>query len=487
MTVSSALSVIRRSTAPLVLKPTNAQVTLSITKRVQLRREIPTTWSTGIIRNIGHHSLPNLQRTTRHHPARHRPLNMVRIPLHSKIRNTNLIRQPLHQTRNAKVICRQVVVVDVQFVVAAVIDVLPLKFWVGGDEPGRGGVGFGLGDVLAVGTWGGDGGAGEFHADRAGSRGGVVVDFVEPDEVIGPGHVRVAGHENVVGDLCEYDQFCGSERGRAITYVILVEVLQSAILVRKISIPCIIVQRIDVTGSNRFVLARENGLRANETPCRTTSLRFGELVIEPGLLSSTHHGAAGVVADLVDVVTMSCHNAVSRLHASYSRIPVEISDRSVIITSIQHDKVDQSAQVERSPDAKIVVHLHLSDWHPLEVCTNGIHLPLVEADMLATKLNVVLEVARFSVVLVGDTVTVSLVGDFMVIPYRLGMSVVLVWLADHINSQSKHSCRKRVESHRQRDNWHDACGSRRVCGSRRWVEEYVQYSSLCCVSDIPQS
>jgi len=49
--------------------------------------------------------------------------------------------------------------------------------------------------------------------------------------------------------------------------------------------------------------------------------------------------------------------------------------------------------------------------------------------MLATKLNVVLKIAGFSVVLVGHAVTVSLVGDFMVIPYRLRMSVVLSCLA----------------------------------------------------------
>jgi len=49
--------------------------------------------------------------------------------------------------------------------------------------------------------------------------------------------------------------------------------------------------------------------------------------------------------------------------------------------------------------------------------------------MLATKLNVVLKIAGFSVVLIGDTVTVSLVGDFMVIPYRLRTLVMLNCLA----------------------------------------------------------
>jgi len=92
--------------------------------------------------------------------------------------------------------------------------------------------------------------------------------------------------------------------GRTVeTHVVLVEVLQSAVLVRKVPIPRIVVQGIDVTGSNRLVLTREDGLRADETPCRTTSLRLGELIVEPGLLASTHHGTAGIVADLVDVVT----------------------------------------------------------------------------------------------------------------------------------------------------------------------------------------
>jgi len=97
------------------------------------------------------------------------------------------------------------------------------------------------------------------------------------------------------------------------THVVLIEMLQSAVFVRKISVPCIVVQRIDVTGSNRFILTREDGLRADETPCCTTSLRLGELVVEPGLLASSHHGTTGIVADLVDVVTARCQYAVSSL------------------------------------------------------------------------------------------------------------------------------------------------------------------------------
>jgi hypothetical protein len=94
------------------------------------------------------------------------------------------------------------------------------------------------------------------------------------------------------------------------TYVVLVKMLQGAVLVRDISIPCIVIQRVDVTSGNRLVLTRENGLRADETPCCTTSLRLGELVVEPGFLASAHHGTAGVVADLVDVVTVWCQNVI---------------------------------------------------------------------------------------------------------------------------------------------------------------------------------
>jgi len=206
---------VRRITTPLVLKPTNPQVTLPIPKRIQLRREVPSTRDTRVIAYITHNRPPHLQRTTRHHPSRHRPLNMIRISLDRKIRNTDLIRQSLHQTRDSKIIRRQVVIVDVQFVVATVIDVLPLEFWVRGDEPGGGGVGFGLGDVLAVGAGGGDARAGEFDADCADAGGGVVGDRVEPDEVVGPGHVGVAGHEDVVCDLKQIlvRRFAGEDSG----------------------------------------------------------------------------------------------------------------------------------------------------------------------------------------------------------------------------------------------------------------------------------
>ena len=127
-----------------------------MTNKIQPRKRI--------ISNICllHHA--PLQTPTLHNPTRHRPLNPVLPTLDRNIRQTNLIRVPRHDRRHAEVGGFDFVVGDVQFEVAAVVEVVPVEFRVGGFEPVGVFVGGGEGDVLAVGAGGGDGGAGEFDA-----------------------------------------------------------------------------------------------------------------------------------------------------------------------------------------------------------------------------------------------------------------------------------------------------------------------------------
>jgi len=75
-------------------------------------------------------------------------------------------------------------------------------------------------------------------------------------------------------------------------------------------------------------------------------------------------------------------------------ILTEISDRTIILTSIKHDQVKKRSNMEIPPDTKVVVHVdlargdvskfcsvraspYLPNRHPLEVCTYGVHLSLV--------------------------------------------------------------------------------------------------------------
>ena len=76
-------------------------------------------------------------------------------------------------------------------------------------------------------------------------------------------------------------------------------------------------------------------------------------------------------------------------------VPIEIGNTAIVLSSVQHDEVQKGAELEASPDAEIVGHLDLPDWHPsetsvlrnmlrihlkdlpLEVSSYGVHLPLV--------------------------------------------------------------------------------------------------------------
>lgn len=62
------------------------------------------------------------------------------------------------------------------------------------------------------------------------------------------------------------------------------------------------------------------------------------------------------------------------------RVPIQVGDGSIVLTGVKHDQVNQGADGEGSPDTQIVIHFHLSNGHPLEVRSDGIHLSLVNTD-----------------------------------------------------------------------------------------------------------
>lgn len=57
-----------------------------------------------------------------------------------------------------------------------------------------------------------------------------------------------------------------------------------------------------------------------------------------------HDGAASIVGDLLHVI----------------RVPVEIGNGSVVRARVQHDQVDQVAQLEAPPDSQVVIELDLT-------------------------------------------------------------------------------------------------------------------------------
>jgi hypothetical protein len=91
-------------------------------------------------------------------------------------------------------------------------------------------------------------------------------------------------------------------------------------------------------------------------------------------------------------------------------VPIQVRDRSVVLPGIKHDQIGEVAKLERAPDAQVVVHLHLADWHPLEVGANGIHLPLVDRD--AT----IFDERVLGIVQLGRSVPIGIICNLVVIP-----------------------------------------------------------------------
>jgi len=51
----------------------------------------------------------------------------------------------------------------------------------------------------------------------------------------------------------------------------------------------------------------------------------------------------------------------------------------------------------------------------LSLTSDRVHLPLIERNLLTTKLDVILEITGLCVVLIGHSITVSVVTDLMVV------------------------------------------------------------------------
>lgn len=124
---------------------------------------------------------------------------------------------------------------------------------------------------------------------------------------------------------------------------IRVEGVESAITVRQVTIPCIVVEREVIarrdglvdTGKDceALVSQRESileekaehkpgqrltNLAANYTPRCAASLGLNELVVEPVFLAIAHQAATGLIGYLLNVF----------------RIPVKIRDRPIILSGI---------------------------------------------------------------------------------------------------------------------------------------------------------
>ena len=162
----------------------------------------------------------------------------------------------------------------------------------------------------------------------------------------------------------------------------------------KFTVPGVVVQGVDVSVGDRLVETREDGLAADDAPgCFALGGR-NQLVVEPVLLTATHHGTGCIVGDGVDVVG----------------VVVEIGDTSVVLAGIEHDKVEERTDREGSPDAQVVVQLNLPNGHPFEVGSHGIHLALIDTD------STVFDERGFGVVEIGLSISICVIGDLVVIP-----------------------------------------------------------------------
>lgn len=332
--------------------------------------------SLSVVGSVSLLNLTDLESARLDNTTSNRSLQLVGTALDGKVGEGDLIRVAVDDGGHAKVVGSDLVVVDVQFKVSSVVDIVPLQLVVGVDEPVGGVVGGLEGDVLAVRARGGDGGTGEFDTDAvvAGSR--VVAFVVEPDEVGDPRGVGVTGHDNVVANA------------------VVVEVSKSAVAVGLVAVPGIVVKRVGVTISSRLVDAGEDGLRTDQTPSGTTIGGLRQLVVEPVLLSATHHRSSSIVAELVNVIG----------------VPVKIGDGAVVLTSVEHDQVEQTTNAEASPDTEVVVHLNLTNGHPLEVGSDSVHLSLINRNTTIT------DERCFGVVELRSTIAVCVVRDLVVVP-----------------------------------------------------------------------
>lgn len=177
-----------------------------------------------VLRDVRLRRLPELQRPVLHNPFPRCgiPRKRIRAVHHREIRQADLVRVAVHHRWHAEVQRSHVVVRDLQFVVAAVVQFRPLQFAVECRQEVAGVVGPRDGDVLSRGAGARHGGAGEFDAHATFARLRVVVVLVEPDQVADPIGVRVAGDDDVVAD------------------VVLVECLECPVTVGLVAVPGIL-------------------------------------------------------------------------------------------------------------------------------------------------------------------------------------------------------------------------------------------------------
>lgn len=141
--------------------------------------------------------------------------------------------------------------------------------------------------------------------------------MVEPDEVRNPRGVAVTGDDDVVAN------------------VVLGQVVEGTVTVGLVSIPCVVIERVSVAVANGFVDFGENSLRADDPPASTAGGGLAEGIVEPVLLTAAHEGTSSIVGDLVDVIG----------------VPVKIGDGTVVLAGVEHDQVEQRADLEVTPDA----------------------------------------------------------------------------------------------------------------------------------------
>jgi hypothetical protein len=238
----------------------------------------------------------------------------------------------------------------VKFVVAAVVGFGPLQLAVVADQVVADVVGGGDGDVLAKGAGTADCRAGELDADCAGTCRRVIRALVQPDEIGDPAlsPPRLMCQQKTLKETQR-----GMERSLGMTVtaehdvvrdVVVVKNRQGAVAVGLIPVPSIVIQRVRISGCDRYVLSREHDLATDDSPSGASIGRLDQVAVEPILLSTTHQGSARIVGDLTDVIS----------------VPVQVGDGPVVLSSVQHEEVDEIPYLEAPPDTQIVVHLYLT-------------------------------------------------------------------------------------------------------------------------------
>jgi hypothetical protein len=188
--------------------------------------------SSSVIGDVRDLNLAALQRTSLGHATSDRARKLVLVLLDGEVGKGDLVGVTGDDCRQTKVLGLDLVVSKVQFEISAVVDLAPLQLWVVGCEPVRSVVCVLECDVLAVGRRGRDGRSCELDTQTTGAGRRGVVAVVEPDKVGNPVGVAVSGNDDVVAN------------------VVVGQVLQRAVAVRLVSVPCIVVERVDVAVLN---------------------------------------------------------------------------------------------------------------------------------------------------------------------------------------------------------------------------------------------